>query len=893
MAARRGTPRTATTQEWDAPEAPKRRGGWAARWRTPRVIVALAVVGVLVVAGSIGGVLYALGILAPFPRVTTLAELPAPLAPAAYSRVAVDGAGLVWVAQSAPGLARQPADSTVLTIVDPDQHFGDRVQARLCLGCAGNADVNGTAPSVARIDDIAPDLHAPHAIFVAGWTAPQGQAPGVPVVLRVAWHAGMASCDARHICADVSTILDPTTTVAYVNTPANPNTPLLQQLLNVGVAPVLSLAALPGGDLLCFLSDRGRDSLQDPEYNVVGGFQGLLRWDHTAQSWAEVYIGPGGSRATQHLSPTSTVTALAVDRAGRFVYLADSDHQAIYRMELADPNLGSASPYVAAGAVQRIAGEPLAGGAYADLAQAVPGWSGDGGPALMARLNAPRGLAMDDAGDLIVSDAGNDRLRLITPGGTIWSVAGNGAPEIGGDGGAPLDAGLRGVLGIAAGTGGRIYAIQGATPDGSGAVRLLALAWGWTTPRATVMRATTGGQGFAAEAVAGLAQSNTTTQTATLLTAQGATTCASGLILARGGALPDQSPLALPSQLPAPPCIPGTPVAAARAPGTDVIIVAQTQPAQIAFLPDAASSSTAALPAPIALPTGATPTGLAVLLPTTDAQLAYLGAGYILVPVRNASLPPQLLVYKTAPETCGATGTSNCQHFPGTPALAATLTFANATDVGAVTALLSDDGHHAFALVAHPQAGIVSAIDFTSWLAYATPLAVATTITVPAPVGALALRHDGLAAYIGAGQGQIATVPTANWLATGIPATASASLGTLGPATAPTTALAISEDDARLVAAFVAANGASSIALMDIGGFGQPASPQRATLRATSPHLAALTLAAADARLLSAAPGTLGTWLTHDPATPTQWLAMPTTLGAIPAAGTVLAIIAG
>jgi hypothetical protein len=888
MTARRGTPRSTIAQEWDEPRPPKRRSGWAARWRTPRAIVALAVVGVLVVAGITGGVLYALGILAPFPRVTTLAELPAPLAPAAYNRVAVDGAGLVWVAQSAPGLAKHPTDPTVLTIVDPDQHFGGRVQARLCLGCAGDAE----GPTLARIDDIAPDSQAQHAIFVAGWTAPQNQAPSVPVVLRVAWRAGVASCDAQHICADVTAILDPTTAVMYLNTPANPDIPLLQQLLNVRVAPVLSLASLPGGDLLCFLSDRGRDSLSDPEYNVVGGFQGLLRWDHTTATWAELYIGPGGTHATQHLSPTSTVTALAVDHAGRSVYLADSDHQAIYRMDLMDPNLGSPSPYVAAGAVQRIAGQSLAGGAYADLAQAAPGWSGDGGPALMARLNAPRGLALDDAGDLIVSDAGNNRLRLITPGGTIWTVAGNGSPTIAGDGGAPLDAGLRGVLGIAAGTGGRIYAIQGAAPDAAGNVRLLALAWGWTTARATLSRAATGGQGYAAEATAGLVQSNTTTQTATVITSQGATTCANDLILARGGALPDQAPLALPSPMAAPQCIPGTPAAAIAAPGTAVITVVQSQPAQIAFLPTA-SPSTAPSPAPIALPTGATPTGLAVLLPTTDAQLAYLGAAYILVPVRYANLPPQLLIYKATAETCGMTGTGNCSHFPGTPALAATLTFTNATDVGAVAATLSDDGRHAIALVTHPQSGNVSAIDFTAWFAHATPLAVAANIAVPAPLGALALRHDALAAYIGAGQGQIATLPTANWLATGIPAAASATLTTLGPTTAQATTLATSEDDTRLVAAFVAPNGASTVALANIGGFGQPSAPQIAATLAAPTHLATLALAAADSRLLMAAPGTLRTWITHDPANPAQWLTTPLALGAVPAAGNAVAIMDG
>ena len=41
----------------------------------------------------------------------------------------------------------------------------------------------------------------------------------------------------------------------------------------------------------------------------------------------------------------------------------------------------------------------------------VPGYAGDGGPALTARLNDPHNLAMDSAGTLNIVDAGNSVIQ--------------------------------------------------------------------------------------------------------------------------------------------------------------------------------------------------------------------------------------------------------------------------------------------------------------------------------------------------------------------------------------------------------------------------------------------------------------------------------------------------
>jgi len=52
---------------------------------------------------------------------------------------------------------------------------------------------------------------------------------------------------------------------------------------------------------------------------------------------------------------------------------------------------------------------------------------GDGGSATNAYLNEPRGLAVDSAGNLYIADFGNNRVRRVTPGGTITTVAGSSA----------------------------------------------------------------------------------------------------------------------------------------------------------------------------------------------------------------------------------------------------------------------------------------------------------------------------------------------------------------------------------------------------------------------------------------------------------------------------------
>jgi uncharacterized protein (TIGR03437 family) len=84
-------------------------------------------------------------------------------------------------------------------------------------------------------------------------------------------------------------------------------------------------------------------------------------------------------------------------------------------------------------------------------------YSGDGGMAINAALNYPKGVAFDSAGNLYVADAENFRVRRVTPAGMISTVAGNGVNAYSGDGGQALAASLSDVTGVAVDQAGNLY----------------------------------------------------------------------------------------------------------------------------------------------------------------------------------------------------------------------------------------------------------------------------------------------------------------------------------------------------------------------------------------------------------------------------------------------------
>ena len=84
------------------------------------------------------------------------------------------------------------------------------------------------------------------------------------------------------------------------------------------------------------------------------------------------------------------------------------------------------------------------------------GFTGDGGPATSAALNTPSGVVVDASGNLYIADSHNHRIREVS-GGTIKTVAGNGTAGFTGDGGVATAAELDLPSAVAVDASGNLY----------------------------------------------------------------------------------------------------------------------------------------------------------------------------------------------------------------------------------------------------------------------------------------------------------------------------------------------------------------------------------------------------------------------------------------------------
>lgn len=153
---------------------------------------------------------------------------------------------------------------------------------------------------------------------------------------------------------------------------------------------------------------------------------------------------PQGWAATAIVGGMASATNVGLDRPTNAVfdargnmYVADTDGNRVYRVD-------------EGGVVTLVAGT----GAY--------GFSGDGGSATNAVLNAPMGLAVDGLGNLFIADSGNGRVRRVDRTGVITTVAGTGTVGgVFGDGGVATAAGLSLVNGVTVDGLGNLYVAAG------------------------------------------------------------------------------------------------------------------------------------------------------------------------------------------------------------------------------------------------------------------------------------------------------------------------------------------------------------------------------------------------------------------------------------------------
>jgi len=151
----------------------------------------------------------------------------------------------------------------------------------------------------------------------------------------------------------------------------------------------------------------------------------------------------GFVNATGILASFSSPTGVAVDAAGN-VYVADNGNNAIRKI-------------TPAGEVSTLAGSGQPGSTDAT--------------GIAASFNGPQNLAVDGSGNVYVTDAGNNLIRMITPSGEVTTIAGSG--QKGSDNGEGTSASFNNPVGIAVDLAGNIFVsdygnnlIRMITPDG-------------------------------------------------------------------------------------------------------------------------------------------------------------------------------------------------------------------------------------------------------------------------------------------------------------------------------------------------------------------------------------------------------------------------------------------
>jgi trimeric autotransporter adhesin len=100
----------------------------------------------------------------------------------------------------------------------------------------------------------------------------------------------------------------------------------------------------------------------------------------------------------------------------------------------------------------------VSGGTITTIAgTGIGGYSGDNGPGTSAELYRPSGVAVDASGNVFIAATYNNRIREVSPGGTITTVAGNGNNGFTGDNGPATSASLSRPNGVALDASGDLF----------------------------------------------------------------------------------------------------------------------------------------------------------------------------------------------------------------------------------------------------------------------------------------------------------------------------------------------------------------------------------------------------------------------------------------------------
>jgi sugar lactone lactonase YvrE len=161
-----------------------------------------------------------------------------------------------------------------------------------------------------------------------------------------------------------------------------------------------------------------------------------------------LYIAETANHTVRKVDPTDQISTVA--GTGTQGYSGDGGPAT--QAQLDSPQglaLDTKHLYIADTHNNRIRSIDLATGLITTIAGGKAGFDGDSGPATAAHLNQPNALAVDSDGNIYIADSQNHRIRKITSAGVISTIAGTGVEGFSGDGGAAVSAALDAPAGLA------------------------------------------------------------------------------------------------------------------------------------------------------------------------------------------------------------------------------------------------------------------------------------------------------------------------------------------------------------------------------------------------------------------------------------------------------------
>jgi len=176
-------------------------------------------------------------------------------------------------------------------------------------------------------------------------------------------------------------------------------------------------------------------------------------------SSGNIYIADTGNNVVRKVSTSGIITTIA-GRFGQVGFFGDGG-PAVASLLYAPAGVavdGSGNLFIADTVNNVIRKITASTGNISTVAgTTTQGFAGDGAAATMAELYLPTGVFVDASGNLFIADRGNNRIRKVSTGGTITTVAGNGTGVSSGDGGTATAAGLPSPTSIALDASGDIF----------------------------------------------------------------------------------------------------------------------------------------------------------------------------------------------------------------------------------------------------------------------------------------------------------------------------------------------------------------------------------------------------------------------------------------------------